>query len=161
MSSLKDIAMQDHQIIISDWQTHQAELTSIRTNVFINEQQVSLAEELDGRDELAIHFLAQTNTGETIGCARLLVEIHNQRQVFHIGRVAILKAYRQQGIGHSLMRFILDYCGNRAAESRIYLHAQIARKSFYEVLGFIAEGEEFMDAGIPHISMFLGNNLSN
>lgn len=141
-----------HTIIITDWKTHSQALSRIRFHVFIEEQQVPVEDEWDGLDETAIHFLVQTNN-QTIGCARLLIDTLNHQTHFHIGRVAIAKPFRAQGIGQQLMEFILDYCA-KTAPYPIYLHAQIERRAFYERLGFVAQGAEFMDAGIPHITMY-------
>ena len=144
-----------HTITLTSWQLHCADLTKIRTEVFMQEQQVSAADEWDGLDEQAIHFLALTASGNAIGCARLLHETSGENHLYHIGRVAILKPFRNQGVGHQLMQFAIAYCKQTAPGNTIYLHAQTERRHFYEVLGFIAEGNEFMDAGIPHISMHL------
>ena len=144
-----------HTITPTSWQLHHADLTKIRTEVFMQEQHVSAADEWDGLDEQAIHFLVFSASGETIGCARLLHETTGENNLYHIGRVAILKSCRNQGIGYQLMQFIIGYCKKTAPENNIYLHAQIERRNFYETLGFIAEGVEFIDAGIPHISMYL------
>ena len=35
----------------------------------------------------------------------------------------------------------------------IALHAQLTAKAFYARLGYREEGEEFEEAGIPHVSM--------
>jgi predicted GNAT family N-acyltransferase len=143
-------------IIFTDWQTHQAELIKIRTEVFMREQQVSAADEWDALDTEAIHFLVLSENDEAIGCARLLTESRPDGDyIYHIGRVALLKAFRNQGIGHQLMTFIIEYCQRLAPNQGIYLHAQTARRAFYERLGFSAQGDEFMDAGIAHISMQL------
>ena len=142
-------------IILTHWQTHSADLIKIRTAVFMQEQQVSAADEWDGLDEQAVHFLVLSASNEAIGCARLLQETTDENNLYHIGRVAILESFRNQGIGHQLMRFIIAYCKKAAPENTIYLHAQTERRRFYETLGFIAEGDEFIDAGIPHISMYL------
>ena len=144
-----------HTILPTNWQTHSADLINIRTSVFMHEQQVCAADEWDGLDEHAIHFLALSETGDAVGCARLLSEVSAGNNFYHIGRVAILKPFRNQGIGHQLMQFIIAYCKQKAPHNHIYLHAQTERCHFYEVLGFIAEGNEFIDAGIPHISMHL------
>ena len=141
-----------HTIIMTDWQNHSRQLSAIRANVFIEEQQVPVEEERDGLDEAAIHFLT-LNGSEAIGCARLLIDEPNQHKHFHIGRVAVLKPFRGLGIGHQLMQFILNYC-MQTARYPIYLHSQIERRAFYEHLGFVARGNEFMDAGIPHITMY-------
>lgn len=141
-----------HSIITTNWQTHSQALAQIRIQVFIEEQQVPVADEWDGLDETATHFLVHQNN-QTIGCARLLIDMHKGIPHFHIGRVALLKPYRAQGIGQTLMEFILDFCKTRATHP-IYLHAQTDRQAFYERLGFIAQGDVFMDAGIPHITMY-------
>lgn len=142
-------------IILTNWQTHSANLINIRTEVFMQEQYVSAADEWDGLDEHAIHFLVFSAQSEAIGCARLLCEAAGENRLYHIGRVAILKDFRNQGVGRQLMQFVITYCKQTAPENCIYLHAQTERRQFYERLGFIAEGDEFMDAGIPHISMYL------
>lgn len=148
-----------HTITSTSWQLHHADLIKIRTEVFMQEQHVSAADEWDGLDEQAIHFLALSTYGEAIGCARLLTETAHDNSaknpLYHIGRVAILKSFRNQGIGHQLMQTLIAYCKKTAPGNSIYLHAQTERRHFYETLGFIAEGDEFMDAGIPHISMHI------
>lgn len=148
-----------HLITPTSWQLHHADLTKIRTEVFMQEQQVSAADEWDGLDEQALHFVALSENGAAIGCARLLIEpasdASEKNPLYHIGRVAILKDFRNQGVGHQLMQSVLAYCKLTAPENCVYLHAQTERRQFYEKLGFIAEGDEFMDAGIPHISMYL------
>ena len=123
----------------------------------MEEQQVSAADEWDGLDESATHFLI-LDQNNAIGCARLLTEEHKGSPCFHIGRVAVLKPWRGKGLGIALMRFIIRYCRKLAPGNRIYLHAQCERQGFYEALGFIAEGDMFMDAGIPHISMSYHND---
>jgi predicted GNAT family N-acyltransferase len=146
-------------IQIADWQQYQHALVDIRTRVFMEEQQVSAADEWDGLDESATHFIVELESGDAVGCARLLTELliteqDAQAQVFHIGRVAILKSFRSQGFGLALMRFIIQHCQQLAPTNPIYLHAQCERQAFYEILGFVARGAVFMDAGIPHISMW-------
>lgn len=144
-----------HNIILTNWQNHSADLINIRTEVFIEEQQVPVTDEWDGLDEQALHFLVLSENGEAIGCGRLLSEIVSDKSLYHIGRVAILKPFRNQGIGHQLMQSVIAYCKQTKPENNIYLHAQTERRRFYETLNFIAKGDEFMDAGIPHISMYL------
>jgi hypothetical protein len=138
-----------------NWQDHQADLMNIRTEVFMQEQHVSAADEWDELDGTAQHFLVLSATGEALGCARLLREESNGQCFRHIGRVAIRKPFRNLGLGRELMCFIIGFCKKNAPGSKIYLHAQIDRRHFYEALGFVAEGNVFMDAGIPHISMYL------
>lgn len=143
-----------YKIIITDWQTDQNSLRNIRERVFIHEQQVPIADEWDGKDEAAVHFLALTFQDEAVACARLLVENRIRRTILHIGRVAVLAEHRNQGIGHQLMQNLVSYCAQQYPGCQIYLNAQVSRRAFYENLDFIAKGEIFMDAGIPHIEMW-------
>ena len=136
------------------WLDQRDALRQLRDIVFIQEQNVPLADEWDGKDDDAIHFLIRMDDGALAGCARLLIESHHGKSVFHVGRVAILSAYREQGLGRELMRFIMDFCKQLSPENSVYLHAQTSRKRFYEHLGFVATGDVFMDAGIPHIEMW-------
>lgn len=136
------------------WQEAQQALSMLRTTVFMEEQQVSAEDEWDGKDECAIHFLVSDAKGHAIGCARILHETHHTTPCFHIGRVAILKTYRKQGIGHQLMQTTIAWCQKQHPDYSIYLHAQTERITFYERLNFVAQGEIFMDAGIPHIEMW-------
>jgi predicted GNAT family N-acyltransferase len=136
------------------WQMDQQALSMIRRKVFIEEQQVDVADEWDDKDETAIHFLVETAKQNAIACARLLIE----SDLYHIGRVAVLKEYRHQRIGRQLMQFIVDWCRQQNPEYKIYLHAQTSRIQFYKYLGFQACGDVFMDAGIEHIEMWYQSN---
>jgi predicted GNAT family N-acyltransferase len=140
---------------ITNWHSDQSTLEQMRRVVFMQEQGVSEADEWDGLDENAIHFLLLDNHQQALGCARLLLEQKANQPLFHIGRVAILKAFRGKGLGQVLMRGIMAHCQQLDPSAALYLHAQTERRHFYEQLGFVATGEEFMDAGIPHIAMHL------
>ena len=118
----------------------------IRRIVFIDEQQVPQEEEWDGRDTECLHFLATLN-GEPVGTARLLPD-------GHIGRVAVLSSARGTGIGYQLMEAAIK-AAREAGHSYAALSAQLHALAFYERLGFVAHGDVFMDAGIPHREMTL------
>lgn len=123
---------------------------AIRRVVFIEEQGVSLADEVDGRDGEAEHLLALLD-GAPVGTARMLVE----RETGKIGRVAVLAGARGRGIGAALIRAAvvrLRERGLRVAK----LGAQTHAVGFYEGLGFTAFGPVYDDAGIPHRDMKLG-----
>lgn len=122
---------------------------AIRRVVFIEEQGVSLADEVDGRDGEAEHLLAVLD-GAPVGTARMLVAGETGK----IGRVAVLAAARGKGIGAALIRAAvarLRERGLRVAK----LGAQTHALGFYEALGFRAEGPVYDDAGIPHRDMTL------
>ena len=129
------------------WQTMSAAVKPIRETVFIVEQQVPIELEWDDEDESAIHFAAITDNNQVIGCARLT-------KTGHIGRLAVLSEYRGTGTGQAIMRNILD-TAEKHDFSSLVLNAQTHALTFYEQFGFVARGEIFDDAGIPHRTMFL------
>ncbi|WP_134726497.1 GNAT family N-acetyltransferase [Paracoccus luteus] len=121
---------------------------AIRRAVFIDEQAVPEALEIDGLDGAAIHLLA-TVDGRPVGCARLLID----GTVGKIGRVAVLRQARGTGLGAALIRAALDELRGVPGVTTAKLGAQTHALGFYERLGFVAQGPVFDDAGIPHRTM--------
>ena len=119
----------------------------VRITVFVDEQLVPIDEELDADDETALHYLVESE-GEIIGTARL-VDVGDG--IGKIGRVALRKEHRGLGIGRDLMVHVMTE-GFRGFHTLI-LDAQVQMIPFYEKLGFLAEGDVFLDAGIPHRRM--------
>jgi ElaA protein len=120
----------------------------LRRAVFIEEQGVSEADEVDGLDDQAIHLLAWD--GDTpVGTARLLL----QCRMGKIGRVCVLPRARGTGLGAALIRAALAVLRDQPGLAEAYLGAQSHAVGFYEKLGFRVEGDEFLDAGIPHRHM--------
>lgn len=121
---------------------------ALRRVVFIEEQGVSEADEVDGLDGRAIHLLAWD--GECpVGTARLLVK----GPVGKIGRVCVLPEARGLGLGAALIHQALEVLRDQPGVVEAYLGSQSHATGFYEKLGFVVEGEEFLDAGIPHRHM--------
>ncbi len=122
----------------------------IRREVFIEEQRVPEADEVDGLDEACEHFLAFLD-GQPVGTARLRItdEGHAKAE-----RVAVLKAHRGQGVGHALMS-TLEARVRALGHPEVVLSAQVEAIPFYRARGYQAHGPEFMDAGIPHRKMHL------
>jgi predicted GNAT family N-acyltransferase len=121
---------------------------ALRYAVFVQEQRVPEELELDDEDASAQHLLVQDSTGSALGTLRILVKGKTAK----IGRVAVVREARQQGIGMEMMRRALAFCQDLNLES-VALDSQTYITPFYEKLGFRATGDEFMDAGIPHIHM--------
>lgn len=119
----------------------------IRRLVFMVEQGVSEADERDGLDEDALHYLALSDD-MPVGTARVLIDGETGK----IGRVAVLAMQRGQGLGEHIMAFVLEDLQQRGLQ-KAKLGAQTHALGFYEALGFQATGPEFMDAGIPHRMM--------
>ena len=122
---------------------------SIRLRVFVTEQGVPKAIEMDGDDERALHFLAFVGE-KPVGTARVVMA-HRRAK---IGRMAVLKSCRGRGVGKELLKRAVATARRRGAEM-IYLHAQVPVVGFYEILGFQCAGPVFKEAGIPHRKMIL------
>ncbi|MCU0834659.1 MAG: GNAT family N-acetyltransferase [Chromatiaceae bacterium] len=131
----------------ADWSRDREALRAIRECVFVREQSVPAELEWDGGDECAIHLLAVDADGESIGTARLLPS-------GQIGRMAVLPEWRRRGVGSALLEATLAIA-NEPGQPAPFLNAQTAVIDFYQRQGFVPEGGEFMEAGIPHRRMVL------
>lgn len=125
----------------------------IRKVVFMDEQNVSLEDEMDAAGDEKSHHLVLYVNNEPIGTGRILLD----NNVCVIGRIAVLKEYRGKHYGKLVMNEIVKKTkelGIKKAE----LHAQTHALGFYKALGFVEYGEEYLDANIPHMSMYYENN---
>jgi ElaA protein len=122
----------------------------LRRIVFIGEQGVSEADEVDDKDGEAIHLLA-VQDGEPVGSARLL----QMGEIGKIGRVCVLRSHRGTGLGAALIRAAVAEFRGLPGITKVKLGAQTHAIGFYERLGFAAVGPEYQDAGIPHRDMIL------
>lgn len=140
--------MKPFDVRLVTWEAAQPALVAVRRAVFVEEQGVPEALEWDGEDETALHGLATTTEGEPIGTARLIA----QGPLAQIGRMAVLKPWRGRGVGTALLERMLKEAQARGHRG-VFLNAQTTALPFYERFGFQREGDEFLDAGIPHYRM--------
>ncbi len=124
---------------------------ALRMTVFVEEQGVPAAEELDAHDVTAVHVLAREtkDPARIVATARLIAYGENKGAV---GRVAVQKAYRGRGVGALLMRFVEAVAKERGMTC-LELGAQCYALPFYEKLGYTAEGEIYLDCAIEHRHM--------
>ena len=120
----------------------------LRWTVFVEEQGVRPSEEVDAHDQVAVHALALID-GVPCGAARF---IFASPGVAKIQRMAVIDDVRKRGVGRALLDFLEEEARRRGAV-RFTLWAQTHARQFYQRAGYTAEGPEFDDAGIPHISM--------
>lgn len=120
---------------------------AVREKVFIDEQNVPRELEWDEWDERSDHAVALDGGSNAIATARLLP---NGR----VGRMAVLRNWRGQGVGAALLEALLRLAGERGMRE-VTLHAQTHAAGFYRRFGFNARGDEFLEAGIPHVEMSL------
>lgn len=120
-------------------------LREVRTEVFIEEQNVPPEEEWDGLDDQCLHVLAMDEDEQPIGTGRLLPD-------GKIGRMAVVKEWRGKGVGAAILELLMNEARDRG-HAQVKLAAQTHAIPFYEKFGFEAYGDEFPDAGIPHYWM--------
>lgn len=120
---------------------------TIRHHVFVDEEGIDEADEFDGTDSDAIHFVAYQDN-KPVATARTTVTPDG----VHIQRVATEKAARHRGYAKQLMEAILDSPMFQDAP-RFYLGAQETAIGFYETLGFKQYGDPFTEVGIKHVNM--------
>jgi len=135
---------------IADWSklNEQAAIKAVRQQVFIVEQHVPVELEWDELDGSCLHLLVSNANESNIATARMYIE----NTLAYIGRMAVLKPYRRQGIGSLMLHTLLEQAQLNAVKE-VMLNAQTVAIDFYEQHGFQATGDEFLDAGIPHYKM--------
>ena len=133
------------RVELGDWATLQASAAPIRLEVFVHEQLVPLEEEIDALDALCTHAVAFDARGRALATGRLLPD-------GHIGRMAVLKVARTQGLGSAVLNALMQQARERGF-AEVVLSAQTHALRFYLRHGFVPEGAEYLDANIPHILM--------
>ena len=125
-----------------------ADAIALRSAVFVEEQGVPVHEDVDGRDDEALHLVAVDEAGTVVGTCRLLVD----GPTLKLGRMAVAPAARRQGIGLRLLD-LADAQATTAGVERIVLGAQVSAVPLYEQAGYTTRSDVFLDAGIEHVWM--------
>lgn len=133
------------RVVVGDWAVCSEDAGHIRREVFVIEQHVPEALELDEMDAVCVHAVAYDEAGSAMGTGRLLPDAH-------IGRMAVRKPWRGLGVGARLLLTLMDVARQRG-EREVVLSAQLSAQAFYARYGFQAEGDTYMDAGIEHVLM--------
>ena len=123
------------------------DIKQIRIDVFINEQ--GFENEFDDIDKTA-KFVLLSIDGKAVGTCRFFPS--NIDGDAHIGRMAVRKLYRGQNLGSKIIHAAENGI-RRDGFKTCSLSAQVQARPFYESLGYVAEGEEYLDEGCPHILM--------
>ena len=145
--------MTDPRLAIVTTPAQMNDALSVRRAVFIDEQGVSEAEEIDeydgdpGETRGVVHVVAYYRS-VAAATGRLMISAPLDEHP-HIGRVAVLREYRGQGLGRAVM-LALHNEAQRRGYAGIALGSQLHAIPFYERLGYIASGEVYVDAGIEH-----------
>ncbi len=124
----------------------------VRAIVFMHEQECPYAEEIDGLDDDALHVLGEVETAqgpEPVATARIRFFGDPADGWAKLERIAIREAWRGGGRGHALVEFLVETARSRGYR-KLKMHAQSHLVGFYARHGFVAQGEEFVEAGILH-----------
>jgi len=121
---------------------------ALRKTIFIEEQGVDSALELDGLDDSATLIVMYLDN-KPIGCARYRV----LETAVKVERVGLLRSCRGQGLGQQLMEFVETQIHEYTDKPWITLNAQLSAKDFYLRLGYVPIGEIFSEANILHQKM--------
>lgn len=133
------------RIKVGDWAALGGDAWAIRQEVFVFEQAVPEELEQDSFDDVSIHAVAYDELDTPLGTGRLLPD-------GHIGRMAVLRSARGQGIGGRILTQLIDIA-HQSSHERVVLNAQVHARAFYEAHGFAVDGSVFQDAGIDHVLM--------
>jgi predicted GNAT family N-acyltransferase len=122
---------------------------AIRNEVFVQEQGVPMALEVDADEPRATYFTGYDEGGQALATLRLLPESYG----LHVQRVAVRKSARGLGLGREMINAAIEY-GRKQGVAKLMLGAQVHATGFYTKLGFtLTNKPEFLDAGIRHREM--------
>jgi len=128
------------------------QILRLRSEVFVVEQEC-IYQDIDNKDKKAVHiFLKEKN--EIIAYSRVFKE----KEYFEnpsIGRVVVANKRRMYGVGKKIMNISINYIKQNIKAKSIEISAQKYLKKFYSNLGFVQQGDEYLEDNIPHLRMFL------
>ena len=132
---------------VVETEKEQSDAFKVRHTVFVDEQNVPAELEIDEHENDAIHFVAYDKSAPVAaGRFRVLDDMAK------VERICVLGDYRGTGLGFLLMNAIETHAKELSLKGT-KLNAQISAVGFYEKLGYKIISDQFMDAGIPHVTM--------
>ncbi len=121
------------------------EILKARSEIFLLEQGI-VCQDLDRVDYDSIHCFLESN-GEIAAYLRAYTDAEGVK----IGRVLTLT--HGVGFGRLLMEKSIPVVARQFNTDRIILHAQTQARGFYEKLGYTVASAEFLEEGVPHVTM--------
>lgn len=122
-----------------------AQAKQIRITVFMDEQ--GFVEEFDALDDVCAHLVMFDRDIPVATCRTWLA-----KDGWHVGRLAVIKAYRGSGLGQEMLEHAEKYVRELGGNS-ISLHAQLRAEAFYRKCGYVSYGEIDYDEGVEHVHM--------
>ncbi len=133
------------RVELKNWEEAREIAGPLRWSIFVGEQNVPEGIELDDLDAQCTHALAYTPDNKFVGTGRLLPD-------GRIGRMAVAKDWRRQGVGAALLEALIAEAKKRG-HKEVVVSAQLQAAEFYRGFGFEAEGKVYKEAGILHQKM--------
>lgn len=140
--------MNQFEIRLAQWPQDAEAIRAVRQQVFIIEQGIDPAVEWTGDDEQFLCVLAFDDQQNPIGTGRISVNGNTAT----IGRMAVRKQNRDQGVGAAILDRLIEI-GKAEGANKFELSAQLTAVNFYQKQGFKAFGDVYRDAGIKHRRM--------
>lgn len=129
-----------------------ADARRLREEIFVEGQGIPVEDDQDGLDGIARHGVLYSD-GEPVGVVRLRTLGDGDYAKVKVERVGVLKERRREGHGVRLMRLVESIVRNEYPGEGIVLNAQEDVVGWYERQEYVAVGESFEEAGIPHRKM--------
>ena len=127
------------------------DIISLRMEVFGVEQE-AIYNDLDGYDKYCHHLVVSSSDTKVIGTARILAPDLKYPEA-SFGRIVVDKSFRKQGIGHTIVKMIIDFMDAKYPNTPIKISAMNYLQPFYEGYGFEKASDTYLDCGIEHIDM--------
>ncbi len=140
------------KIIKVDTLYHHALCVYLRAVIFIHGQNVSVEDEIEHNEDDAIHFIGIVN-GKAVATARYRAV--DNGSTIKMERIGVLKEFRGKGYGEKITDYAIEDAKLIHNPEVIKLSSQDHAIPFYEKLGFVIDGDGFMEAGIAHHNMVL------
>lgn len=122
-----------------------------RQQVFVVEQTCPYLD-ADGADAGALHLWASDDTTSVLAYLRVFAPGVKGVEA-RLGRVLTTTPARGRGLGRTLVRRGIDVVLERFGACPIRIGAQKHLDRFYAEFGFVAEGPDYLEDGIPHVDM--------
>lgn len=120
---------------------------TVRQTVFVEEQ--GFVDEYDESDPVSTHFVLFDGDAPIATC-RVFPKAGTKD--YYLGRLAVMKPYRGQGIGARMLREAEDHIRSVGGRT-ILLHAQSVAEGFYAACGYTPTGLRDEEQGCPHVWM--------
>ena len=132
-------------------------MLQLRQEVFIVEQDCPYLD-ADDKDLDSFHVLGYDEYGKLQAYTRLIPKGTSYKGYTSIGRVITSSAIRGKNQGKLLMQYSIDKCLEIWPHESIKISAQTYIVKFYNDLGFLAVGDEYLEDNIPHVAMIRKSN---